>query len=314
MDEILVNHGGAVKAVGEGRVQGYLVQFSDADNPDMTRDRDFFTPTETDFDFEDGERRSVYFHHGLDGTMKSTKLGRVEMKADSVGVWVDGILNLRDDYERAIYELAAKGKLGWSSGAPVHLVRREKIAGKNANKVTHWPIAEASLTPNPADWRNDVVAIKSADVGGTLFADLLREIEGEPPTAEVKTADTHNETKADAEAEPVALSVIEVLQAMPIKAFLEQMGSVCTEAERRIAWYVDDRCIKSGRTISADNLRAMSAIADGMDSVHSALDTHRKKLRALVEQHAKPADTTPNLGAREFNRYMGTLANGSMSF
>ena len=43
-----------------------------------------------------------------------------------MGVWVEGILNMRDDYEKALYNLAKQGKLGWSSGTASHLVEREK--------------------------------------------------------------------------------------------------------------------------------------------------------------------------------------------
>jgi len=379
MDEILVNQGGSVKAAGDGRVQGYLIQFSDADNPDLSAMKDFFRPT-TDYDFEDGDKRSIYFHHGLDSTLKTRKLGRVEMKTDEVGVWVDGILNMRDDYERAVYQLAAKGKLGWSSGAPAHLVQRQKVEGKNAHEVLHWVISEASMTPNPADPRNEVVAIKTADMSVSLFANLLREMEGKPPIETksvlgdmtpdivaaafdrlssklsrfvyqqlwgdswgccrpamsddadandpidremiVQALDEYSSTllavldallalpKADATATKSFLAqfdrtgskdVVTLLSAMPIKTYLETMGAVVSDSDRRLAWYAEQREIKQGRAISSENLASMQDIHDGMKS-------HLERLRAIIDKHSPKS---ANLGAREFARYLAIGASGA---
>jgi len=80
-----------------------------------------------------------------------------------VGVWVEAQLKMRDAYEQSIYDLAAKGKLGWSSGAPSHLVTRKavEVKGTNVHEILTWPIAEGSLTPTPAEPRNDAIALKS---------------------------------------------------------------------------------------------------------------------------------------------------------
>lgn len=153
--------GGSVKALGNGKVGGYLVTFSDETTPDLTGD--FFTK-DTDFDVEDGDRRSAYYAHGLDKHMGVKKLGTLTVKTDEVGVWVEAQLNLRDDYEKAILDMAAKGKLGWSSGAPSHLVTRKSIEVKDGVKVHEiltWPIAEGSLTPTPAEPRCQAIALKS---------------------------------------------------------------------------------------------------------------------------------------------------------
>jgi hypothetical protein len=153
--------GGAVKALGEGRVGGYLITFSDAASPDLTGE--YFTK-DTDYDLADGDTRSVYYAHGLDEQLGVTKIGRFTAKTDAIGIWVEAQLNLRDEYEKAIAGLAAKGKLGWSSGAPAHLVARKSVEtkdGATVREITHWPIAEASLTPSPAEPRNGAIAMKS---------------------------------------------------------------------------------------------------------------------------------------------------------
>lgn len=155
MDELLF-FGDAVKALGGGRVGGYLVRFSTASDPDLAGD--FFTP-ETDFDLQPETKAAIYFDHGLDPVIKKRVLGRSTMKVDEVGVWVEGVLDMRDDYERSIYALAEQGKLGWSSGTAPHLVERKKVAG--ANHITRWPLGlDNSLTPTPCEFRNAAVSLK----------------------------------------------------------------------------------------------------------------------------------------------------------
>lgn len=146
--------GGEVKALGEGRVGGYLVRFSTDDDPDLSGE--YFAP---DTDFGEAKTVSVYYHHGLDATLGKRKIGRAEIGADDVGVWIRAQLEMRDSYEQSIYALAEQGKLGWSSGTAAHVADREPT-GK-AVKIIAWPIVEASLTPTPCEPRNGAVPLKS---------------------------------------------------------------------------------------------------------------------------------------------------------
>lgn len=160
MDEFLIAYGAELKALGDGKVGGYLVRFSSADEPDLTGD--FFT-RETDFDLTDGYKSvPVLFHHGMDGTLKKRRLGRADLRVDDVGVWMEAQLTLRDEYEKAVYDLVAAGKMGLSSGSASHLVER-RAEGKATN-ITGWPIVEASITPTPAEPRTAVVTLKSLGV------------------------------------------------------------------------------------------------------------------------------------------------------
>lgn len=155
----LVFFGGSVKALDDtGKVGGYLVVFSTANDPDISSARDFFTK-ETDFDFDAGEKRSVYYSHGMDSQLGKRRLGRGELELKDAGVWVSTQLALRDEYEKKIFELAKSGKLGWSSGSAPHLVERKQVG--TSNQVIHWPIVEASLTPTPAEPRTSVLTLKS---------------------------------------------------------------------------------------------------------------------------------------------------------
>jgi HK97 family phage major capsid protein len=169
--------GNEVKALGDGRVAGYLVRFTDQNAPDLTGD---FFDARTDFDAEFPAKSTVYYQHGLDGNLKRRKLGSATLTSDDVGVWVEAQLKLRDEYERAVYALAEEGKLGWSSGTAPNLVEREP-EGK-AMRITHWPLGlDASLTPTPAEPRN-MVSIKSL-TGAIPDDDTGNEIKATEPEA-----------------------------------------------------------------------------------------------------------------------------------
>jgi len=155
----LIAHGCEVKALGDGRIGGYLVRFTTPKDPDLTGD---FFSKDTELGVADGGSLPVFYDHGMDGQIKARKIGSSQVKYDDIGLWVEAQLEMRDEYEKMIYELAAAGKLGWSSGAAGHLVERESI-GK-AYHIKTWIIAEASLTPTPAEARNDVTVVKAVDV------------------------------------------------------------------------------------------------------------------------------------------------------
>lgn len=158
MEETFIFFGGNVKALGDGRVGGHLVLFSGPEDPDISPMRDYFTK-ETDF----GPHTSsiVFYDHGLDENLKRRVLDRkAALKVDDVGVWVEAQLAMRDDYEKAIYEMAKAGKLGWSSGTAAHLIEREEVNG--AHKILSWPLGlDASLTPTPAEPRTQAISLKS---------------------------------------------------------------------------------------------------------------------------------------------------------
>jgi len=161
-DDRLVFQGSAVKALGDGKVGGYLVLFGDPDSADL--DGEFFT-AETDFDIPTGGTKStsIYYHHGLDPVLKKRKLGSGEIGTDDTGVWLRGQLNMRDAYEQAVYKLVELGKMGWSSGTMPHLIEREPV-GK-ATHIKSWPLGgDASLTVTPADPRQHAIPLKAADV------------------------------------------------------------------------------------------------------------------------------------------------------
>lgn len=187
--DMLVSYGDAVKALDEGVVSGYLVRFSTDKDPDLTGD--FFTK---DTNFGDAKDSYVWYHHKL--PLKTEKgailpaytktLGKSKaiLSKDNVGIFVKVSLDMRDEYEKAIYEMAKAGRLGWSSGTLPNLVDREPV-GK-AYFIKTWILGgDASITPKPAEFRN-VVSIKSLspqaalpdrDVSRSASQDFLKEID-----------------------------------------------------------------------------------------------------------------------------------------
>jgi HK97 family phage major capsid protein len=150
-----VFQGGEIKALDDnGRVGGYLVRFSTENDPDLTGD--YFTK-ETDF----GEfaRLPLLYQHGMDAKIGKRRVGTADNRMDDFGIWAESQLNLRDEYEKFIFDMAKRGKLGYSSGAAAHTVERSE--GAKAAHIKQWYMAEASLTPTPAEYRNTVTPIKS---------------------------------------------------------------------------------------------------------------------------------------------------------
>jgi phage head maturation protease len=154
-DDTIINFGGQIKALGSGRIAGYLIRFGSRYDIDLHGD--FFSPS-VDIDYHQGKQISLYYNHGLDPVLKKRKIGKAALREDDAGWWLEGQLAMRDEYERAIYEMVESGKMGFSSGSAPHLVERKSV-GK-AHEIVAWPVIEASLTPTPAEWRNTVVPLK----------------------------------------------------------------------------------------------------------------------------------------------------------
>jgi hypothetical protein len=172
--DMLAFGGGAVKALGGGKIGGYLVRFSTSDDPDLQGD--YFTKS-TDFFIDNGETRPILYRHGVHPVIKSRNLGKAKLTIDEVGVFVEGELSLRDNYEKAIYLMAEQGKLGWSSGSMSHLV--SKNPNGKSFEITSWPIGEASLTPAPVEARTSAIPLKEIVIDDYEldFDSVVKEVE-----------------------------------------------------------------------------------------------------------------------------------------
>lgn len=188
-DETVVTFGGEVKACGDGWFEAPLILFGDASSPDLASD--FFTK-DTDFWTDLPGEVVLLYNHGLDDTLKSTKLGKTgkatlslhEDGADA-GVWMKGQLNLANRYEAAIYGLVEQKKMGTSSGAVSHLVSR--VAEGSAKRITSWPLFEGSLTPEPCEARNFGKVTSMKNLSAPSFKSLTSGQADEDKTPSLKS-------------------------------------------------------------------------------------------------------------------------------
>lgn len=260
--DALVYYGGAVKALGDGRLGGYLVEFSDPEtrtgSPDL--DLDFFAG-DTDYDLEDNKSATVYYDHGRDPVLKRRKLAKATMRPDDVGVWVETQLALRDNYEKAIYRLAELGKLGWSSGTAPHLVERKRVG--NFNKIVAWPLGDdASLTPTPSSHTrtNHAIALKStaARALDEMISEMDQLDESTPPQFKSQALDdcmsaAYNDD-LDTHSLKVATAVEELLTHYAKTAIaLDVLGT-------RLANKQEFRAVKDGRAISQRRIDKMNEL------------------------------------------------------
>jgi len=157
--DLLTVYSDAIKSDRLGSVKGYLVRFGSPDATDL--EGDYFTP-QTDFGFpiKAGERvpLNVYYHHGMDKIIGKKSIGTGYVKMDDTGLWYEAQLDMADEYGSMIAKLCKQGKMGYSSGAAGHMVERKSV-GK-ASEITRWCIAEASITPTPAEYRNSVKSLE----------------------------------------------------------------------------------------------------------------------------------------------------------
>ena len=228
--------GGAVKALGGGKVGGFLVRYGDSETLDLTQQ--FFTK---DTDYGDAKELPVYYQHGQDIHFGKRRISRATISNDEFGKWAEAQLDMRDEYERFLYNMAESGKMGWSSGTASHLVEFEPI-GK-AEWIKTWPLVEASLTPTPAEPRNNVISLKS-------FVTNLQAAPIEPTEAAGDAA------PVDGEAQPKPTELLSKDNKMELTQ--EQLEEIVAQAGRSGA----DAAIKSLPTVNAAGVQVTLDEAD----------------------------------------------------
>ena len=157
--DVLTSFVDGIKSDRLGHVKGYLVRFGDTKATDL--EGDYFTrSTDYGFPMEEGKRvpLNVYYHHGMDAQVGKKSIGTGFIKMDSEGLWYEAQLDMADEYGKMVAKLCKQGKMGFSSGAAAHMVERKSMGG--ASEIIRWPIAEASITPTPAEFRNSVKSLE----------------------------------------------------------------------------------------------------------------------------------------------------------
>ena len=220
--ELQTVDGGNVKALGEGKLGGYLVRFTSEAAPDLAGD--YFTAG-TDLGWN--EKVPMLYHHGGDSVMGKRILGAANMTKDDIGIWVEAQLEMRDAYEAAIYKLAQNNKLGWSSGAVSHMVEREAKT-ETVNWIKGWWIAEASLTPTPAEKANVALALKTAGAVAETFVDTIGAEVTEPEDVLLGTSETEPEPQQILEKER-GTQKMEANEVSELKAAIAALTAVVNE-------------------------------------------------------------------------------------
>lgn len=157
--DVLTSFVDGIKSDRLGHVKGYLVRFGDSKATDL--EGDYFTKsTDYGFPLEEGKRvpLNVYYHHGMDQMVGKKSIGTGFIKMTDEGLWYEAQLDMADEYGKMVAKLCKQGKMGFSSGAAAHMVERKSMGG--ASEIIRWPIAEASITPTPAEFRNSVKSLE----------------------------------------------------------------------------------------------------------------------------------------------------------
>jgi hypothetical protein len=175
----LIAYGGEVKALEEDadrlKIGGYAVLFGTPADGDLSPHRDYFTKA-TDYGFDVATKGRVRWHHGLDPKVGRSVLGLVDFKTepDEIGVWAEGWIGRRTEYEKKVAEWVKERKTGFSTGVAAHMVGRKTVG--DAHEITEWPLgSDVSLTLTPADPRQlgGVLSLKSLLTEGEVASPSL---------------------------------------------------------------------------------------------------------------------------------------------
>jgi len=161
MDERITLYGGAVKALTDAGtdgtwIGGYLVEWGEAGVRDLQRER---FVSATDFALDWYGERPLLFHHGMNDGVGAAKIGTIRrITRDDKGLWMEAILDERNEYVEYVRRLIDMGALGLSSGSLPHLV---DVSADGT--IRRFPIVEGSLTHTPADPRTQAVNLKAVE-------------------------------------------------------------------------------------------------------------------------------------------------------
>jgi HK97 family phage major capsid protein len=166
--------GGALKATGDGIVEGYLISWGGPDDADL--EGQWFTP-QTELRLEYFPEYPLLYHHGMDQELGLHPIGRIKtLRKDDVGLWVRAQIDMADAYGREVYDMLQQRQFGWSSGSVDHLVKISK-----SGEIVRWPLYEGSITPTPAQPHKTTVRALKALLPAS---DILQAYYGSPDPLE----------------------------------------------------------------------------------------------------------------------------------
>jgi len=258
-NEIVIRFGDEVKATTDGKVRGYLIRFGGKD-----LEGDVFSP-QCDFGrplkIGDSMPMNLYYAHGMDPVVGKKAVGAGRIVVKEAGLWYEGQIQMSDQYREMIKRLAVEGRLGFSSGAAGHLVVREKSFDGDSNLLTVWPLAEASLTPRPAEPRNLAFAKSLSN-----FASLVSTDEFKAEVGDLKVGDNVRWQSSGGMAQGRITAVSTNGQVSPKPAGKPMIG---TEAQ------------------PAYQVRVFAANNDGDEELSDVLTVHRAGTLTKIENPMK---------------------------
>lgn len=322
MDDTLAFYGGAVKALGGGKVGGYIILYSGPNDPDL--ERDYFTK-DTDFFIEDGEQRPILYRHGTHPQVKSLKLGKAKLTFDEQGIYAEGELadflpgekDLRKRYLKLIQKMAADGDLGWSSGSMSHLVEKKQV-GKSF-EILAWPIGEASLTPIPVEGRTSAFPLKELPEPRIDFDAVIKSLEQEEfdhafsidgvPSIKAYGAAVAPTSLADGEHTSRAMANAVKEFTTVAKLLGESLFSDATRLVRR----TENRFLKQSREIDPSTVKQSKEMLDTLKLIEPAFQSIKDGIEGIIrisemsvtEQRA--INEKARLAMWNFCRISGTL-------
>ena len=238
--------GSLMQAQDDKRIGGYLVRFTDASDPDLHGE--FFSKgTNLWLNEHPIKGKPILLDHGFDMKFKSVPVGILDFaKVDEVGLWVEGKLKDRDEYEemlrgwraqkfletddetirltasgieKAVMTFFETGKAQWSSGALPQSVEIDP----QTHHIKSWAIIEGTAVMTPAEPDGTQISLKSAfqtlDNILTSIQPATTATEGDTGhkglgKADVETSNKTNSTKGAMKMEEILALIQEHLSAM----------------------------------------------------------------------------------------------------
>lgn len=274
--DTLVFDGGPVKALGDGKFGGYGVLFTTENDPDLQRE--FFTKA-TEFELEGRSSVPVYWHHGLDPSLKGTKLSRATFRVDDAGIWFETKLEERDAYEKAVKKLGDLGKLGWSTGATSHLVQKKAIG--SATELLAWPVGEISLDHRPVEPRTFAMSVKSLndefDLAGFVKSiETPFDIQGVPSIKEFCEAVSPNSLKDGSQRSDTAQKAVE-----DYITITNVLGEAFHSYTSRLVRRTENRFIKANDTLDSGTIMQANQLLAEMDRALPAFGSIKEALQGI---------------------------------
>jgi hypothetical protein len=290
-----------------GHVKALGVLFDDAGHVKDT-DQEYFA-SDTYYGARQGDGMDASLNHRIpivtadeNANAELAKMAKMRftypVKAERVDLGIIGehVLDLRNEYERWVYEQAEKGAFAWSTGTMVHFFER-----KPDGKITDWPIGEWAYTPTPAQPLNpQVLPVKSLS---KLNFNLETSGKGGEETApDVDGGETKNISRKEKEMseqqEHAAVDLGPVLEAVQgigdqVKAFGQRLEDVEKAqkpdndpgvAGKNVAVVADADDWKYDNVDSADLAFMIGTLNDGKRSGQSRKGASLKAVQALAKR------------------------------